>query len=158
MAANRGLIIGLGAAGAAVLLLACCVCGGGGAWFGVAHYTATTGSPGPAKVEKKVTDATAEEVKTGMTLEEVEAILGKGSSTSQAELYKLWQNKESTTAKVNAVISQSITGWYVWTNGNLFLAVGLSATRSRTDRVSVIVYRDSRGAITPKGGDPEKRP
>jgi hypothetical protein len=157
---NRGLMIGLVVGGGAVLLLSCCVCGSG-VGFGVYRYagSSSTGGDGTkAGDAKKLTDANFAQVKTGMTLEEVEGILGKGSSTTQQELYNLWQHKEHTSAQVDRVILFSITRWYVWTNGNMFLAVGLSPTRSRTDRVSVIVYRDSHGGITARGGDPESRP
>jgi hypothetical protein len=161
MAANRGLMIGLAAGGGVILLLVCGICGGGGVWFGVSHYseTGTTSGDGTKRGDaKKLTDGNLALIKTGMTLEEVEAILGKGSPTTQPELYNLWQHKEQTSALVERAIVTSVTRWYVWSSGNMFLSVGLSPTRSRTDHVSVIVYRDSHNAITARGGDPEIRP
>jgi hypothetical protein len=160
---TRRLLIGLGLGGGALLLLFCCVCGSVGAWFGVSHYRATaTTSPftdsGKGTDGKKIADANFSKIKTGMMLEEVEGILGKGSPTTQAELYNLWQHNQTTTTQVERTILYAITRWYVWNNGNLFLAVGLSATHSRIDHVSVIVYRDSHGAIRARGGDPEVRP
>lgn len=157
---NRKLLLGLLAGGGVILLLCCGIGGIGAVWYAATRFGGSDGSGfgGDAKGSvAKVTEENISKVKTGMSLEEVEAIVGKGTATNRQGVYNLWQNNETQSKQVDGVILVSVTQWYLWTNGDLFLAVGLSPTRSRIERASVIVFRDGRKSLHARGDDPELR-
>jgi hypothetical protein len=112
---------------------------------------------GTGTENSKVSDETAWKVNTRMSLEELEAILGKGKETTMGEAAPLWAGKPKTTASIERFVELFRIGrWYTWANGNTVVTVGMARTSTGVERVSVLVRRDFLGRVSMIGTDPEK--
>jgi hypothetical protein len=109
---NRGLLIGLGIGGAALLLL---VCGGVVLWLVI----------GPLAFNSKLTPENIQKVQPGMTLEDVEAILGPGRLATRADVQAANEYSGPVHIAPAPITFRPGTTKYVWRNGNTWFFVDI---------------------------------
>jgi predicted Zn finger-like uncharacterized protein len=87
----------------------------------------------------RVTDATFQQVKLGMSLAEVQGILGKGTRLPDDEVPAALKEQIDNPEVAGKIDWFEPRGWYQWVGSQGTIFVGLSE-RNNTDRVTVLAY------------------
>jgi uncharacterized Zn finger protein (UPF0148 family) len=112
------------------------------------------------------------QVQAGMTLQQVEAVVGKGKPCQQADVKAAVDEEDAAVDIPNQAVQQGVTSWYRWQNGNTHLFVGVDTrtevrlacllqrsvwghTRQTLWRFTVYPY--GKGAVAPTGKSAEAR-
>jgi hypothetical protein len=101
------------------------------------------------KDEAKITLDNFERVKPGQTLEEVEQILGRGSSSSAGELESAYARAfDEMRGAIESTLAQSSAAdqWHVWRGNDLTIFVGFGKGDSRTYRVAYTTWLKKNGS------------
>jgi predicted Zn finger-like uncharacterized protein len=152
---NTGLIIGL-VAGAVILLAFCCI-GGGVAIYLFRDFGGAAGGASPlsaiALANPRVTKANYARLQEGMTLADVEAILGKGAPTSAAEIRQVYSNIQTMSGPMQADGRVGVMydrasaqgALYRWKNGGTVIFVVFTAPPSTGGKLTYRYIQEKNG-------------
>ena len=154
---NTGLIIGL-VAGAVILLLFCCI-GGGVAYYVFRDSGGVAGGAGPlsaiALANPRVTKANYDRLQEGMTLAEVEAILGKGSPTNAVEVRQVYNNIHGMVGGMGDRMADqknfmydraaAAGALYRWRNGDNYIFIVFTAPPAAGGKLTYRYFQEKNG-------------
>jgi hypothetical protein len=146
---NKGLIIGLSIGG--VLLVSLCCCGGGAGMYYGGVFDGIAGND-------KVTQASYRQLKVGMTMSEVQAIVGNGSKASTSDVHKAFLDiggfggggagdaGPKMIREQNAFEQGVAKGAvYRWKNGGITLLILFSGPPSSGGKAMYFFFREIKG-------------
>jgi predicted Zn finger-like uncharacterized protein len=146
---KKGLLIGLSLGGAGLLALCCCA----GVVGALVRYPSLGGiDPRVSDNNPTVTKENFGRLQPGMTLADIEAILGPGRAATQDDVraaYKgnLMGNAESMNAQWANAISRGTA--YCWKNGPRTILIGFGSSPRQGGKVKALFYSE----VTPKHSD-----
>ncbi len=137
---NKGLIIGLAVGG---VLVSLCCCGGVGMYFG-GVFDGIVGND-------KVTKANYEQLKVGMTMAEVEAIVGSGRSASASEVndvFLMAGGRDS--AMIRGIFDQGLAkkAVYRWKNGYDTILILFTAAPASGGKAQYFVFWEKKDNVS----------